>query len=490
MAGHPPLAGKRILTLGIRNESNTFSTAPTRESDFTVQRGPEVLAAASWAAACKAAGVEVISTVHAYAWPGGVVEKKAFEKFRDEILAGIRKAGPLDGVYMEMHGALHVEGYDDAQASLVSDIRQLVGTQTLIAGSFDLHGNLSPAFVQHLNLLSGYRTAPHRDVEETRQRAVNMLLTALAKGLRPHIECITIPILVPGEKSITDVLPLKAIYEQIPAVSSRPGLMDASIFAGYCWADLPRSAMRVFVVAESDEYKEQARKAAEELAQQIWDKRQELQLSVPSGSFAAMLQEAAKHKGKTVFISDSGDNTTAGAPGDNTHVLATLLEKKTKKVLVAGLVDPEAFAQCSQQKVNETIRLSLGGKTDYTFSRPVTITGKILYKSAPETIDNKRGAILLDIDGVSTVILNNRRSFTETRDFREIGVDPLQYDIVVVKLGYLFPQLRAIAPVQLMALTAGFCNLDIPTLPYKRVARPSYPLDLDMSWSAIHSTNY
>lgn len=484
---HITEAPKRILTLGIRHESNTFSTALTRLSDFQIKRGADVLKDVPWAKYAQEQGMELIPTVHAYSWPGGVVEKSAFESLKEEMLTQIANAGQLDGIYMEMHGALHVQGYEDAQASFIKAIRELVGNQVVISASFDLHGNLSPEFVGGLNLLSGYRTAPHRDIEETKLRAVTMLINALREKQQPVIECITIPILVPGEKSITEQLPLRPIYQKIPAVASQEGMLDASIFAGYCWADLPRSAMRVFVVARDSSYRQAARKQAMLLADEIWDHRAELQLSVPSGSFPEMLKKAVQSSAKTVFISDSGDNTTAGAPGDNTQVLEHLLKQKTQNVLLAGIVDPASFETCINLNLNETVQLNLGGKVDYTFSKPLAVTAQLLAKSTPEQIADKRGAVLVEINGIKTVVLNNRRSFTELRDFTELGLDPLSFKVVIVKLGYLFPQLAAIAPEQLMALTDGFCNLDIPRLPYQQVRRPAYPLDTTMQWSAASS---
>jgi microcystin degradation protein MlrC len=471
-----------VLTLGISHESNTFMTELTKESDFTVLRGEAVLAGQPWADVFKDAGFEVIPTLHADAWPGGVVERRAYEHFRDEILNGIRQAGHLDGIYMDMHGALHAEGYDDAQASLLQDIRDLVGHEVLISASFDLHGNPSSDFVKNLDMLTAYRTAPHRDQAETQKRAARMLVDAVKNGWKPHIECVTIPILVPGEKSITEVEPLHDIYAQIPDVSRKEGLMDASIFAGYCWADLPRSAMRVFVVAKNASYSANAKKEAVNLAQQIWDHRKKLELDVPSGTIDEMIIQSAGFSGKTVFISDSGDNTTAGAPGDNTQVLEAMLRHHCKNALMAGIVDREALEKCEETGMGNRVSLNLGGKVDHVFGKPIQISGKILFLSSDSLMKTDRGAAIVETEGIQTVILKSRRSFTQIRDFREVGVNPLDFKIVVVKLGYLFPELRDLKQVHLMAMTSGFCSLDIPSLPYKHVHRPIYPLDRDMVW--------
>jgi microcystin degradation protein MlrC len=473
---------KRVLTLGISHESNTFSTLLTKESEFNILRGTDVLKGELWADVFKNADIELIPTLHANAWPGGVVERSAFENFRNEILKGIKNAGKLDGIYIDMHGALHVEGYEDAQATLIKEIRDLVGHEVLISGSFDLHGNLSPEFVDNIDLLTAYRTAPHRDGAETKARAAQMLADALKYGWEPYIGSVVIPILVPGEKSITEVEPLLSVYAQIPDICKIDGLIDASVFAGYCWADLPRSAMRVFVVAKDKKYSAKANNEAIRLAQQIWNNRKRLELDVPSGPIDEMILKSEEYTGKTVFISDSGDNTTAGAPGDNTQVLDALLRYKSKNALMAGIVDPEALKVCVQAGIGKKISLNLGGKVDNVFGKSLNINAKVLFISPVSVMNTDRGAAVIETEGVKTVILKTRRSFVEVNDFKEVGVNPLDYKIVVVKLGYLFPQLRDIAPVHLMALTTGFCNLDMRTLPYKNVHRPCFPLDTDMVW--------
>jgi microcystin degradation protein MlrC len=473
---------KRVLTLGISHESNTFSTVLTKESDFHVLRGPDVLKGELWADVFKNADIELIPTLHAAAWPGGIVERSVFENFMNEILRDIKNAGKLDGIYMDMHGALHVEGYADAQATLIKEIRNLVGNEVLISGSFDLHGNLSPEFVENIDLLTAYRTAPHRDVAETKERAAQMLVDALKYGWKPHIESVVIPILVPGEKSITEVEPLHSIYAQIPDVGKIKGLIDASIFAGYCWADLPRSAMRVFVVAKDKKYSTAAKDEAIRLARQIWDNRKKLELDVPCGSIDAVILKSEEYPDKTVFISDSGDNTTAGAPGDNTQVLDALLRYKGKNALVAGIVDPEVLKECIHAGIGKKISASLGGKVDNVFCKPLEIEARVLFLSPDSIMNTDRGAAVIETDGVKTVILKTRRSFVGIKDFKEVEINPLDYKIVVVKLGYLFPELRDMAPVHLMALTTGFCNLDMRSLPFKKVHRPCFPLDIDMVW--------
>lgn len=474
----------RILSCGIRHESNTFSTLPTTLSDFKILRGEAITKNNKWAEYLKEEGIELIPTVHAYAWPGGVVEKQAYETIKNEILDNIRKAGNLDGIYLDMHGALHVDGYADAQVDFIKEIRKIVGEKIMISGSFDLHGNVSDEFVSGLNVLTAYRTAPHRDGEETRLRAVKMLVKCIREKLSPTIERVTIPILVPGEKSITEVEPLNSIYARLDSLDKVEGLLDASIFVGYAWADLPRSAMRVFVIAKNEMNSKKARQEAVLIAQHIWNARLKLELDVESGSIQEMIKKAESLPQKTVFISDSGDNTTAGAPGDNPQVLKALTDAGCTNALVAGLVDLEAFKQCVKAGVGADVKLMVGGKQDHTFGFFLPLEGEVENLSPDSVLSTPNAVALLKVEGIKVALLNSRRSFTTLKDFKDIGLNPLDFKIVVVKLGYLYPELRDIAPVHLIALTSGFCNLDIPSLPFKQVNRPVYPLDREMIWTA------
>jgi len=89
---------------------------------------------------------------------------------------------------------------------------------------------------------------------------------------------------------------------------------------------------------------------------------------------------------------------------------------------------------------------------------------------------------VLQVEGVTVVLAGDRRAFTSFADFRKAGIDPLQHKIVVVKLGYLFPELRDHAPRAIMALSPGFTDLRLEMLPFKRVPRPIFPLDREMEW--------
>ncbi len=475
--------GFRILTAGIRHESNTFIPYLTTAADFTILRGSDATQGRAWAKFLVNEGVEVIPTLHAIGSASGVVSKDTYEAFRDEILEALRAAGSVDGIFLDMHGALHVEGYPDAQADFIQQIRKITGEDVVIAASFDLHGNISREFIDGLNIVSAYRTAPHVDGEGTRVRTVRMLVEALRNDLLPRTAHVSLPILIPGEKGITSVEPLKSFYKRLHEISRMEGFMDASIFVGMPWTDVNRAGMSVQVVAQDDRYLPVAQGQAEALANAIWRERASLKFDVPTASIDEAIKTAMEAQDSTVFITDSGDNVTAGAAGDGTLVLERLLAHNVSNAILAGIVDPEAVKQCVAAGVGAKVNLSVGGKIDNVFSKPLTITGTVL-RLTKEQPDSKQPDAVLQVDGVTLVLLSRHRAFTEPAHFHAMESDPLDYKIVVVKEGYLFQGLRDIAPRAIMALTPGFANQLMENIEYKHVRRPIFPLDPDMTWSA------
>jgi microcystin degradation protein MlrC len=374
-----------------------------------------------------------------------------------------------------------VEGYEDAQLDLITRLREIVG-DVLIAASFDLHGNISDEFAGQLDILTAYRTAPHVDGEETKARAARLLTSALQNGYDPKVLHINIPILIPGEQGITSVEPLKGLYDRLDRMALAEGIMDASIFCGMPWTDVPRAGMSAQVVARSEKFLPQAREALFSLAQEIWESRSDLDFDVPAMGMDSAIQTALKRPESTVFITDSGDNTTGGAAGDMTFALEKLLEHQVQDAVFSGVVDREAVLNCEEAGVGAYVELEIGGKSDPENYGPLSLKGTVQFLTPEEDRDTDKRAAVVKADGVQVVLLAVRRSFTSPQDFKDVNIDPLAHKIVVTKLGYLFPGLREIAPYTIMALTPGFANQDLRSLEYHNLQRPVYPLDPNMSW--------
>ncbi len=465
----------RIAIGGIATECCTFSPLLNELEYFQVRRGDELLAGYPF---LKQFDAEYIPTLQARAIPGGSVAASAYQTLKGEFLELLRAAGDLDGLYLDMHGAMNVEGMDDAEGDWIEAAREIVGMDCMISASFDLHANISQREIDNLDMLTTFRTAPHVDVEETREKAFTMLMTCLEQGTRPQMAYIPVPVVLPGEKTSTEWEPGLSLYAPLPEIDKTPGLMDASVFVGYVWADEPR-AHATIVVTGTDGAVIHAE--AVKLAQAFWDIRQDFRFGVPAGEIDECIQWALDAPEQPVFISDSGDNPTAGGVGDTPLFLGRLLALKVPDAVVASIADAAAVTTCYEAGVGAEVSVSLGGKLDPIHAQPLAVTGMV--KFLHETADESDRQAVLQVDNVQVIITQRRRPYHHIADFERLGINPYDHKIVVVKVGYLVPELKAAAQKAFMALSDGAVNQAIERLPFKRIQRPMYPLDADMEWA-------
>ena len=278
----------RIAFGGIATESCTFSPWPTQLADFVVKRGAEIFAQDRYSF-FNIFPATFLPTLYAYALPGGPVVREAYYQLKHELLERLRQLGPVAGFYLDLHGAMNVSGLDDAEADLATAIRDLVGPDCLIAASMDLHGNISQHYIEQIDMLTAYRTAPHIDTLETRRKACAMLVQCLQEGRRPQQVWLPVPVILPGERTSTEVEPAASLYTQLAEVDGVSGVLDASIFVGYVWADEPRSTAAVIVTGfERDVIKREATR----LAQAYWEARRQFTFGVPAGTIDQCLEWA------------------------------------------------------------------------------------------------------------------------------------------------------------------------------------------------------
>ena len=463
----------RIAVGGIASESCTFSPLPTRGADFQVAEGGALLDQYPFLATYR--DVTFVPLFRARAMPGGPVEASAYGKFLTTFLERLRAGGPWDGVYLDMHGALYVQGMEDAEGDWLAGVREVVGPNCLVAASYDLHGNVSQQVVDCLDLLTAYRTAPHIDGLETRQRACNLLVDCLQRSLRPFLAFVPVPLLLTGEQTTTTSEPGASLYGRIPAIVRREGVIDASILVGYAWADEPRSGASTVALGTN---RAVVQRAAVDLAQAFWQERHGFQFAVPTGSVDECIALALDATQRPAFISDAGDNVTGGGVGDVPYVLERLLDYQVRDAVYASIADVAAAARCAKAGVGAQVHLSLGGKLDPVHGAPLAVEGQVSTLAEPEP-GNLQAVV--QVGGVSVIVTAQRTAFTTMAQFRTLGIDPLAREIVVVKLGYLFPELQRIARTSLLAFSPGAIDPLVERMPYRHVRRPIYPLDPDMA---------
>lgn len=463
----------RIVVGGISHETNTFNPVRTGLEAFKIQRGKSLLEDDA-VRPLLASGIDVIPTVSAAAAPSGLIEREAYMQLKEELLGRIQAAERVDGILLFLHGAMEVEGVGDGETDLVKSIRQIVGSDILISAGLDLHGNITPELVSLADILTAYRTAPHIDVLETRVRAAELLAYCIRRGIRPVSVMVKPPVLLPGEMAVTNVEPAASLYRKLPEISRSERVLDSSILVGMAWGDAPNAGASVIVVAEDRDCTDEAYRKALDLAWEIWNERGKFCLDTPSGSIDETIEIACSYPRKPVFISDSGDNITGGAAGDVPLFVERLIALNAEDAVVGGIIDPAAVALCEEAGVGNRLKVEIGGKLDRVNGLPLEIEGRVTNISD--------GGVVVRIEGVDVILTTHWQAFTTLEDFRSYGIDPQEKQIVVVKQGYLFPELRRVAAFSLMALSPGFTDLQLGQLDYKSIRRPIYPLDKDFTW--------
>lgn len=458
----------RIAVGGIHIECSTYSPALTRGEDFRVLRGAELLKADHFSF-LKADDAIHLPLLHARAVPGGPVARETYESLKAEFLERLKAAQPLDGLYLAMHGAMNVEGMDDAEGDWISAARAVVGPNCPIATSYDLHGNLSQTIIDQIDIFAGYRTAPHIDVRETMVRAWSMLLKALRTGQTPGVAWAPVPVLLPGERTSTEDEPARSLYAVLPDFDRKPGIWDANLMVGYVWADEPR-ATACAVVTGTD--REAARQAAEAIANSYWQARDAFRFGPVTGPLQEMLDLAEQARTAPVILADSGDNPTGGGVGDRADVLKALVARDFQGAIVAGITDRPATEACFAAGVGAELRLSVGGTLDPASPRAL-VDARVLRLDEGEAPAERQAVVA--VGGIVLVLAARRRPYHNISDFTRLELDPRQTRLLVVKSGYLSPELQPIANPNLMALSDGVINQDIEALVSVRRVQPIHP---------------
>jgi microcystin degradation protein MlrC len=476
----------RIAIAGLAIESSTFSPALTDEAAFHAKYGNDVFSLypflsgdsnlrrrATW-----------IPTLVGYSLPGGAVTREAYESLVNKTLDSLRKNLPFDGLYFDIHGAMSVVGLDDPEGDFITRIRNVVGKKTLISTSMDLHGNVSWRLAENTDLITCFRMAPHEDAMETRQRTVENLVERLENGLgKPAYKAwIPVPILLPGEKTSTRIEPGKRLYKAVGTAATQKGIIDAAVWIGYAWADEPRNHAVVMVTGDD---KEKVTRTAEQLARSFWDARHEFGFVAPTATLSECLDSAEKSRQHPFFISDMGDNPTAGGAGDVTWTLKEILSRPEFKsvdgptLIYASIPGPDLVKNAIKAGVGVQVRGYAGAVTDARYAPPVLIAGKV--KSIEYGDQDAEVEVVVQVGSVYVIVTQKRKPYHREIDFTRLGLNPRKTDIVVVKIGYLQPELYAMRAGWLMALTPGGVDQDLERLPYKRIDRPMFPFDKNMA---------
>ena len=478
---------KRIFATGISQESNSFNPLKSTFEDFIILEGTEFRATPGLETLINA-GFEVTQSVWARAVPGGTLKFNDFMKLVDLMLEPlVLDTKGFDGVFLPLHGALDVEYIGSGEAYLAARIREYVGPNVPISAALDMHANNMYTLAGSCNIMYGYRTAPHIDVRETHIRAAELLCRAIDENVLPHTQILRIPLLMPGENFMTSSGLGKEVIDKLPDIESDKNVWCASYFVGMTWVDCPQNGAAIVVSGMGDMCKGMGK--AEEIANFVWSNRNEFKYQ----GFALQPDDGVKFAKENqgnglVILSDSADNITAGGAGDNAFVLSLFVENRIRNALFCCIVDPVAVENYSSHDVGAILDVEIGAAFDEN-SKKVKLAGAMLKaknlnpnKETPKSLlEDRPRSVVLSYQGIDILIFDKRKPVFSETTLQEHGLTRHDYEIMVVKQGYLEPEFNEIATHQAMLYTWGNVDQKVERLPFKKLRRPMYPVDQEDS---------
>ena len=479
----------RVFSGTLATETNTFAPMPTGMATFR-ERGywkagkhPDHMsffAGPLWAARLrgKPAGWTLIEGMVASAQPGGTTTRAAYEALRDELLADLRAALPLDMVLLGLHGAMVADGCDDCEGELLQRVRAIVGPKVVVGVELDPHHHLSDAMVKNADLLVAFKEYPHTDVLERALELVELCAAKREGRIAPVASVVDCEMIVTMHTSRE---PARGFVDRIMALEGQDGILSVSIAHGFAWGDVPDMGTKVLVYSDGDAVKGDA--LARKLADELIAMREAL--TVPYPGVDAALDEALAFDGGPVVLADGADNPGGGAAGDSTFILRRLLERGIGNACLGPLWDPIAARIAFEAGVGARLNLRIGGKIGPLSGDPLDLPVKVVALQSDmfmTGLSNTPTALgdcaLVETGGVQIVLISLRNQAMGSDLFTKLGVDLAAKKIVVVKSSqHFYASFSKVAQKVIYVGAPGAVTLDLKTLPYKKIKRPKWPID-------------
>ena len=478
----------KILIGHFTTESNEHIPFRCEMKNFILGYGDEVQDLMELRSVFERNKVDAIGSVYANGHSSGPVEKNAFAYISNRLLRDVQEnRNDIDGIMLLLHGASKIEDLPGSSGEpyILAKIREIVGPHLPVAIAVDPHGNLNQEYCDMATILRSYRHSPHTDMYDTQRTVLQMLIDLINENRRTKVVYRKLPLMLGGERSVSSDEPVKSINKLLDEVEQDPRILSASWHVGYLRHDSQNAGCSIIVVPTSSDYLEYANEVADTLAKFVMDRRHDFRFHGNAMEPDETVQAALEFADGRVFITDSGDNTTSGATGANTYILRQFLELddyKNKRTLFATINDPKSARSLMEIGIDKQVRFSVGQGID-ELSAPVEVEGTI--KTVGDVINyhgiaKKLGDVVtvaIKDKPIDLMIANTGVSFAEINQYVAANVDPHEYDIVIVKQGYIFPQIDAIADFSIMSLTDGATQQRAERLPYKLISRPMYPID-------------
>ncbi|HJP33844.1 MAG TPA: M81 family metallopeptidase [Candidatus Latescibacteria bacterium] len=509
----------RIGIAGISHETNTFALERNDSMDSVgIRRGGELITGAhpksfvgGFVEAATRDDIELVPGVGISFRHGGLIGRQVYEKCRREIIDAFAPMGDLDGVYFAFHGAMVGETpYGDAEGEIVRAARQLLGHDLPMVATYDFHALMSKWENENCVPFPN-DTNPHIDGYERGLEAAGCLLKMLDGELKPVTRRLFVPIIGPniGQSTWSQIpaqeqqLLLFRLNEQRAELEKMPGVVNITILGGYGYSDAPDAGMSI--VATTDDDEDLARQVCAELGQALWDQREDLLKVRPILTIDDGVRQAMSRSERPVMLVDLGDDPGSACPADSPAVLEALIRLGARDCALT-IRDAEAVEAGLQAGVGATLSMQVGGKIDSRFYAPLEATGTI------RAIDDGNYMILGPTHGgwgrdvnqeafreanagprvvvrygdKIDVIFSRQRTGKDRDFFKSAGVILEEKQILVVKSNQAHrASFDPVVASTIELSSPGVSTVDYASLPFKHLRRPIWPIDMDMSWSAV-----
>ncbi|MCC9077273.1 M81 family metallopeptidase [Litorilinea aerophila] len=478
----------KVFTALLGTETNTFSPFLTGYRNFEqtyLVRGGEhgdrpwsfAVPLIRWREMAQARGWTVVESLAAFAMPAGITRREVYESFRDEILRDLQAAMPVDMVLLNMHGAMVAEGYDDCEGDLTARVRAMVGPTVPIGVELDLHCHLTAQLVEQADVIITFKEYPHVDPPERAEELFTIVADAAQGKVKPHIalyDCRMIGVYHTTRE------PVKSFVAQMQALEGKDGVLSVSLGHGFPWGDVPDLGTRVLVVTDNQPEKGQA--LARTLGEQFYAMRDQVQPTYHT--MDAALDQALAFAGQPVVLADVADNAGGGAPNDSTFLLRRMLERGVGNAAIGCIWDPVAVQVALEAGEGANLDMRIGGKMGPMSGDPVDLrvrVGRIAHNATQRFgagTSNLGDAVALHGPNGLDIVVNSQRTQTFSPEvFTNVGIDPHQKKILVVKsMQHFYAGFAPIAAQVYYVAAPGALVPDFTLLPYQKASRNIWPL--------------
>lgn len=471
----------KFFVAQLATETNTFAAAPTGWGGFEeygIYRGDASVKAPGGSGSfmrfmrdmLEGDGHEMVESLCAFAQPLGPTVRAVYEDLREQILADLRAAMPVDAVQLVLHGAMVAQGYDDCEGDLMARVRDIIGPDVAFGVELDLHCHFTALMQRSADVIIAFKEYPHID-GEARARELYDILKRTARGeVRPTtavFDCKMVGLWHTTRE------PMMGFVKRMQALEGRNGVLSISLGHGFPWGDVPESGAKLWVV--TDRNPAQAQALAEQLGREFWE------LRTLTGDNAVPLDQALDQalqvQGGPVVIADVADNPGGGAPGDSTFVLRRLLERGIGHAAIGAFWDLGAIQICRDAGVGADITLRIGGKCGPSSGDPVDlqVTVRGIAERHSQGLPGMSGRIPMGLsvwveaaNDLHLLLASVRGQVMGTDAFTGLGLTLADKKLVIVKSTQHFhADFAPIAKAVFYAATPGAVTPDFKAIPFK-----------------------